>query len=158
MIRSDSTLVPPVTRERSPPDSRITGADSPVIADSSTDAMPSTISPSPGISSPASITTRSPLRSCDAEITSRQILAGDDPPRDRLLAHLAQRVGLRLAAALGDGLREVREQHGEPQPQRDRPIVNHSGAASRRRATRSRSNKPVVSSEPIATTNITGFL
>ncbi len=35
-IRSDSTLVPPVTAERSPPDSRITGADSPVIADSST--------------------------------------------------------------------------------------------------------------------------
>ena len=39
-MRSDSTLVPPVTAERSPPDSRITGADSPVIADSSTDAMP----------------------------------------------------------------------------------------------------------------------
>ena len=36
-IRSDSTRVPPVTAERSPPDSRITGADSPVIADSSTD-------------------------------------------------------------------------------------------------------------------------
>ena len=30
-IRSDSTLVPPVTAERSPPDSRMTGADSPVI-------------------------------------------------------------------------------------------------------------------------------
>ena len=29
--------MPPVTAERSPPDSRITGADSPVIADSSTD-------------------------------------------------------------------------------------------------------------------------
>ena len=39
-IRSDSTFVPPVTADRSPPDSRITGADSPVIADSSTDAPP----------------------------------------------------------------------------------------------------------------------
>ena len=33
--------MPPVTAERSPPDSRMTGADSPVIADSSTEAMPS---------------------------------------------------------------------------------------------------------------------
>ena len=45
-IWSDSTRVPPVTAERSPPDSRMTGADSPVMADSSTEAMPSTISPS----------------------------------------------------------------------------------------------------------------
>ncbi len=49
-IRSESTLVPPVTAERSPPLSRMTGADSPVIADSSTEAIPSTISPSPGTS------------------------------------------------------------------------------------------------------------
>ena len=40
-IRSESTTVPPVTAERSPPDSRTTGADSPVMADSSTTAMPS---------------------------------------------------------------------------------------------------------------------
>ena len=46
--KSESTLVPPVTAERSPPDSRITGADSPVIADSSTEATPSITSPSPG--------------------------------------------------------------------------------------------------------------
>jgi hypothetical protein len=45
--------VPPVTAERSPPDSRMTGADSPVIADSLTDAMPSMISPSAGMISPA---------------------------------------------------------------------------------------------------------
>ena len=37
---------PAVTAERSPPDSRMTGADSPVIAASLTDAIPSTISPS----------------------------------------------------------------------------------------------------------------
>jgi len=47
-MRSESTLVPPVTAERSPPDSRMTGADSPVIADSSTEATPSVISPSEG--------------------------------------------------------------------------------------------------------------
>ena len=39
---------------------------------------------------------------------------------DRLGAHLAQRVGLGLAAALGDRLGEIGEQHREPQPQRDR--------------------------------------
>ena len=59
-IRSDSTVVPPVTAERSPPDSRITGADSPVMADSSTLAMPSMTSPSPGMVCPATTTTVSP--------------------------------------------------------------------------------------------------
>ena len=59
-ISSDRTRVPPVTAERSPPDSRITGADSPVMADSSTVAMPSTTSPSPGMTSPALTTQRSP--------------------------------------------------------------------------------------------------
>ena len=65
-IRSESTRVPPVTALRSPPASRITGADSPVMADSSTEAMPSITVPSPGISSPASTTTRSPLVSSEA--------------------------------------------------------------------------------------------
>ena len=51
-MRSDRTRVPPVTPERSPPASRMTGADSPVMADSSTDATPSMISPSPGMTSP----------------------------------------------------------------------------------------------------------
>ena len=47
-IQSDSTCVPPVTAERSPPDSRMTGADSPVIAASLTEATPSITSPSDG--------------------------------------------------------------------------------------------------------------
>ncbi len=41
-IQSDRTWVPPVTELRSPPASRITGALSPVIAASLTEAMPST--------------------------------------------------------------------------------------------------------------------
>ena len=60
LIQSDSTCVPPVTAERSPPDSRMTGADSPVIAASLTEAMPSITSPSEGMVSPASTNTRSP--------------------------------------------------------------------------------------------------
>ena len=52
--------MPPVTPERSPPASRMTGVDSPVMADSSTEATPSMISPSPGMIWPATTTTRSP--------------------------------------------------------------------------------------------------
>jgi hypothetical protein len=75
-IRSERTLVPPVTADRSPPDSRMTGADSPVIADSSTLAMPSMTSPSPGMRSPASATTMSPsLSSVAGMATSRPSLS-----------------------------------------------------------------------------------
>ena len=69
-IWSERTRVPPVTAQRSPPDSRITGADSPVIADSSTDAMPSITSPSDGIGSPADTTHSSPTSSRLDEISS----------------------------------------------------------------------------------------
>ena len=62
--QSDSTRVPPVTELKSPPDSRMTGADSPVIADSSTDATPSMTSPSAGMKSPAS--TRNDVAACAA--------------------------------------------------------------------------------------------
>ena len=75
-ILSESTFVPPVTELLSPPDSRITGADSPVMALSSMVAKPSMISPSVGITSPASHTNTSPLRSCADDtslISSRYI-------------------------------------------------------------------------------------
>ena len=112
-IRSDSTRVPPVTAERSPPASRITGADSPVIADSSTEAMPSTTVPSPGITSPASTTTTSPRASSDA---------GRVPP-SRSRATVSVRIARRLAAcarpaALGQRLGQVGEDDGQPQPDR----------------------------------------
>ena len=63
VMTSDSTRVPPVTAERSPPASRMTGADSPVMADSSTEATPSMTSPSPGIIWPATTRTTSSERS-----------------------------------------------------------------------------------------------
>ena len=62
LISSDNTRVPPVTPLRSPPLSRMTGADSPVMADSSTVAAPSITSPSAGMISPACTRTTSPLR------------------------------------------------------------------------------------------------
>ena len=43
------------------------------------------------------------------------------PMRDRLRSRLAQLVRLRLTAPLGDRLGEVREEDGEPQPDRDEP-------------------------------------
>ena len=117
-IRSDSTRVPPVTAERSPPDSRMTGADSPVMADSSTEAMPSTTSPSPGISSPAATT--HDVADLQQRSTGHLLDRAVGPPDvgDGLGPGLAQRVGLGLAPALGHGLGEVGEQHREPQPQR----------------------------------------
>src|SRR5262245_5592592 len=63
MSQSERTSVPPVTELRSPPPSRITGALSPVMALSLTEATPSTISPSAGITSPASTRKMSFLRS-----------------------------------------------------------------------------------------------
>ena len=114
-MRSESTRVPPVTALRSPPDSRITGADSPVIADSSTEAMPSMTVPSPGMTSPASTTTTSPRCSSAAGTVAAVAQA-----RDGVGAHGAQGVGLRLAAALGQRLGEVGEDDGQPQPERDR--------------------------------------
>ena len=65
-MRSLMTRVPPVTALRSPPLSRMTGADSPVMAASSTLAMPSITSPSAGITSPVSQTTMSPFSSAGA--------------------------------------------------------------------------------------------
>ena len=61
LIVSESTFVPPVTELLSPPASRMTGADSPVMALSSIEASPSIISPSAGIVSPASQTKTSPF-------------------------------------------------------------------------------------------------
>ncbi len=91
-MRSDRTFVPPVTADRSPPDSRITGADSPVIADSSTDATPSMISPSEGMRSPASQTTRSPFPSSDAATRSSV------PSGRRRRASVSERILRRVSA------------------------------------------------------------
>ena len=153
LIQSESTRVPPVTAERSPPDSRMTGADSPVIADSSTEATPSMISPSPGMNSPASTITTSPLRRLGAGTVSIWP-SGDDAVRDRLGPRLAQRVGLRLAAPFGHRFGEVGEQHGEPEPERDLQLEAEPGPPGDARRATSRS---VVSTLPTSTTNITGF-
>ena len=119
-----------MTAERSPPDSRITGADSPVMADSSTEAMPSSISPSPGINSPA----RDHDHVAGAELeagTVSSVPSSRSRRATRSARVLPQGVRLRLAAALGHGLGEVREEDREPQPERDRACRRRSGRRSR---------------------------
>jgi hypothetical protein len=116
-MRSLMTRVPPVTALRSPPLSRMTGADSPVMAASSTLAMPSMTSPSAGITSPASQTTRSPF-SRSAE--PGRFLAPFLRRRAMVSLRAARRLSrLRLATAFGDGFGEVGEEHGEPEPERE---------------------------------------
>jgi hypothetical protein len=87
-MRSESTRVPPVTALRSPPASRMTGADSPVMADSSTEAMPSMTVPSPGMTSPASTATTSPRRSSEAALV----------PPSRSLAIVSERIARSASA------------------------------------------------------------
>ncbi len=152
--RSERSFVPPVTAERSPPDSRITGADSPVIADSSTEPTPSMISPSAGMIIPASTTTTSPLWSSGAGTSSRR------PPSSRRSAVVVVRVARSaFACAL-------------PRPSAiasakfAKSTVSHSQTAITptnqscpfRPRARSRKKIAVVITLPSSTMNITGFL
>ena len=93
LSQSETTVVPPVTADRSPPLSRMTGALSPVIAASLTEAMPSTISPSEGTTSPASTRTIWPTRSSLAGVGTTVPLSPTS------LAFVVTRVARRLSAA-----------------------------------------------------------
>ena len=152
-ISSDSTRVPPVTAERSPPDSRITGADSPVIADSSTVAMPATTSPSLGITWPAATTHSSP--------TLRALLgiSSSVPSARRRWAVVSARVWRSVAACA------LPRPSAIASAKLANSTVNHKKAATSPLNTfsaavespRSRKNRIVVSTLPTRTTNITGL-
>ena len=144
--------MPPVTELRSPPDSRITGADSPVIADSSTVAMPSTMSPSPGITCPASTTTRSPTRSVGAGHRSSRA-----PPARRLFrcsrrAVVSVRVRRRLSAWA------LPRPSATASARLAKRTVNHSQTAiSQEKTLGSTTASAVTRTEPTQTTNMTGL-
>jgi hypothetical protein len=118
LIQSDSTRVPPVTALRSPPDSRITGALSPVITDSSIEGDAFNHFPIAG---------NDVARLADHDVAGaqrRRRYVFDAAAGEQALAHhvglgLAQRVRLRLAARFGHRFGEVREQDREPQPKGD---------------------------------------
>ena len=74
--------------------------------------------------------------------------------RDRVGAGGAERGRLGLAAAFGDRLGEVREEDGEPQPDRDKTREDVLGVLDE---AKSRKKINVQSTLPISTTNMTGL-
>ena len=152
-IWSERTRVPPVTAERSPPDSRITGADSPVMADSSTLAIPSITSPSAGITSPAETTTTSPRRSWTLGTSS------SEPDAMRRWATVVARV-LRSSSACA-----LPRPSATASAKFAKSTVNQSQAATSPAKTfswpdesaKSFTKKTVTRTLPISTTNITGL-
>ena len=119
------------------------------MADSSTVAMPSTISPSAGMKSPASQTKRSPI--FNSLLATCDLLAVDQFAGHGLGAHLAQGVGVGLAAALGHRLGEIGEEAGEPQPEANLDVEQVALVAAG-------TGMMVVQIEPSQTTNMTRFL
>src|ERR1017187_6226099 len=152
LIQSLNTLVPPVTALRSPPDSRMTGALSPVMADSSTLAMPSMTSPSPGMVSPASTMTVSPERNRAAATISVC------PPlckrRARVSVLVLRRVSAcalpRPSAMASAKLANSTVNHSQSEIWKVKPATPAPVA-------RSRTARRVVISAPTSTTNMTGF-
>ena len=120
-IRSDSTVVPPVTALRSPPDSRMTGrglAGDGRLVDGG-DALDDVAVAGDDLAGldddpVADAAGRVPgTRSSVPSARSRRAIVS------RLVARRRRRLG--LAAALGDRLGRVGEQHGRPEPEGDRP-------------------------------------
>ena len=153
--QSESTRVPPVTDERSPPDSRTTGrrfaGDRALVHRRGALDRPRR-RPGSGrrprrrrcrpcaASEPGTM-----VQDCVASRGSGELL------RHHVAARAAQRRGLRLAAALGDALGEVGEQQREPEPERDREHETAECVAD------PEIHSSVTSSAPTSTTNITGF-
>src|ERR1035438_2589732 len=148
LITSESTRVPPVTADRSPPASRITGADSPVIADSSTEATPSMTSPSPGINSDATTTQTSFTRSF--ELGTISVV----PSASRRLADVSDRA-LRSVSACA-----LPRPSAIASAKFANSTVNQSQSVICRLKAKlcfSRNNSKVVTTLPTSTTNMTGF-
>src|SRR6202140_4989555 len=148
LIMSESTRVPPVTADRSPPASRITGADSPVIADSSTEATPSMTSPSPGTSSLAVTITTSPERSFALGTVSTVPFGSK---RLATVSDLAFRSVSACALPRPSAIASAKFANN---------TVNQSQRVICRLKVKlcfSRNNSTVVTTLPISTTNMTGF-
>ncbi len=163
--QSESTRVPPVTALRSPPASRMTGALSPVIALSSTEATPSTISPSLGMNSPASTRTRSPLRSVGAgggrEARRRRVEAAVVRRAVELLRATTSRRALRSASACAlprpSAIASAKlAKSTVNQSQSETARMNQAGASPLAERAPGRRGR-VVRTLPTSTTNITGL-
>ena len=151
---SERSLVPPVTAERSPPASRITGADSPVIADSSTEPTPSMISPSAGMISPAVTTTTSPRCSSGAGTSSTPPLS---VRRCATVVVRVARSALACALPRPSAIASAKFANSTvSQSQIEIVATNQSWSVFPRAM--SRKKITVVITEPSSTMNMTGFL
>ena len=123
LIWSESTVVPPVTAERSPPASRMTGADSPVIAhlvDRSEALDDLAVAGDDVAGFDQHDVADAQVERVDAAVDAARDWLGSTRRLARVsLRRLAQGVGLRLAAPLRHRFGEIGEQHREPQPERD---------------------------------------
>src|SRR5579883_2041784 len=153
LIQSEITCVPPVTAERSPPLSRMTGADSPVMELSLTEATPSMTSPSLGMRSPASTSTTSPGLS---EVPGT--CSHSRPPPVSSFAMVSVLVLRRLAACA------LPRPSATASAKFAKSTVNHSQRLIWKAkprlpppVTRSLRKSSVVSAATISTTNITGL-
>src|SRR5437660_311867 len=148
LITSESTRVPPVTADRSPPASRITGADSPVMADSSTEATPSVSSPSPGTRSLQVSITRSPDRSFALGTVSIE------PFGSKRLATVSD-LALRSvsACALPRPSAMASAKFANSTVNQSQSVICKLNA----KLCFSRNNSAVVTTLPTSTTNMTGF-
>jgi hypothetical protein len=116
--------------------------------------MPSMTSPSPGMNSPASTTTVSPRRNCDAGTCSSRLPTTRRAVVSlRILRNVAACAWPRPSATASAKLAKITVNHSQALTQK----VNHAGAASALGATRSRNQTSVVSTLPTSTTNMTGF-
>ncbi len=124
----ERTRVPPVTPHRLPPASRTTGADSPVMADSSTRATPSD----------DLTVTGNDLAICHqylialAKRQSRDLLCasvGKQAAGFGIASGLAKRLRLGSAPALGQCFGKVGKQYGKPEPDADLHIEGISSPA-----------------------------
>src|SRR5579883_2277259 len=154
--QSDSTTVLPVTALRSPPDSRITGALSPVTALSSTDAMPSITSPSAGMASPAWTSTTSPfLSAVDGTLSACAPRSGRTSRRAWMVRRACRSASAcalpRPSASASAKLANTTVNHSHT------ATLPMNGAGASPRPASAWTNKIVVSPLPISTTNITGL-
>ena len=118
--QSEITSVPPTTAERSSLLSRMTGANSPVIGNSSTEATPATTVPSVGMVSFASTRTKSPRHQ---QVARHQFVAtaiahtgSGKTFRYGLLPGCAQGIQPCRAASSAESLPEHGQEYQRPQP------------------------------------------
>ena len=131
----------------------MTGADSPVMALSSTDATPSMMSPSAGITSPAATRTMSPLRSDgrrhDFVGPVRALALGDRlglGPRSVSACALPRPSAIASAKLAKSTVSQSQNVICSSKPRSPPPVDDVAGC-----------RRSVVSTLPISTTNITGL-